>query len=83
MPSRSASCATFREQGTPRILVRAPSLTSAPIRRNAHSAVVPPPRPTTMPDSTKSTARSAAILFHVSAVVSIVAYYRSEETGSS
>ena len=66
MPRDRARAATALELGMPRMSRRAPSRSRAAMRRVANAAVVPAPSPTTIPERTSSTARSAAIRLNAS-----------------
>ncbi len=60
MPTSAASSALAFDVGMPSTFCRSPDPTSTPIRRIADSVVLPVPSPTTMPELTKSAARSPA-----------------------
>nr|CAD1838405.1 unnamed protein product [Ananas comosus var. bracteatus] len=63
IPTAAAWAAVLSEVGMPTTSRSAPRRRSSPSRSSACAAVEPVPSPTTIPDSTCSTARCAAIRF--------------------
>ncbi len=60
MPAAIASTSLAREVGIPATSRRVPSPMRAPIALMAYTAVLPVPRPTTIPGSTQDAANSPA-----------------------
>ncbi len=75
MPTSRASSALAFDVGMPSTFCRSPDATSTPMRRIANSVVLPVPRPITIPELTKSTARSPAACLRSSR--SVMAWSRS------
>src|SRR6185436_10048305 len=67
IPTVRASASAAAEVGTPTTSRSWPDWSSRPIRLMAKTAVLPVPRPTTIPDCTSSTAHSAACCLYAAA----------------
>src|SRR5215470_13506642 len=74
MPAARAASAVALEVAKPTMSRSFPSRSSTPSRRVAKIAVLPVPRPTTMPDSTNASARSAAACFRAACGSSAIAF---------